>query len=247
MQYSVTQISIAVCDDDQAFLDTLCDTLTTLLSRYELRYTISPFTSPTQLLAALDQTDFNLLFLDIEMPEMDGMMVASLIHNSRSNVKVVFLTSHNEYMQDAFKVNAYRYLFKPFAPADIEEVLSRVIANIQDAEGVMVRVVATSMDCFVYYKDIISIEASGDFSILNTPEMSILNTRSMKLWMEQLDSRFFSAHRSHIINLRFIRSIDYNKCIIHLEGNKTARLTVKNKAALRAAFTAYVKAHSKTL
>ena len=73
------------------------------------------------------KNEYDAIFLDIEMPEMDGITVAKNLRKLHSDVPIIFLTSHIEYALEGYEVNALRYLTKPISPEKLKEVLSCVM------------------------------------------------------------------------------------------------------------------------
>ena len=103
---------IAVCDDENIVIDDIIEKLQSRRNEYE----IVRYNSGDELLTAA--LDFNILFLDIEMRGLSGMETAFKLREMNYDGIIIFLTSHTEFMPDAFKVKAFRFLNKPI---DIEK------------------------------------------------------------------------------------------------------------------------------
>lgn len=115
---------IAVCDDEKIFIGKI--------RRILLDCEIHGFTDSRQLLRAVEDGErYDVIFLDIAMPELDGIGLAREIRETDESVIIVFVTSRVEYMQTGYEVRAFRYLLKeqleqglPVIWADIEKELS---------------------------------------------------------------------------------------------------------------------------
>jgi len=95
---------IAVCDDEKIFVDDLTEKIKSCGNEYE----IYPFDSGESLLKS--KIVFNIIFLDIEMTGLDGINAAFKLRENGYDGIIIFLTSHTEFMPEAFKVNAFRFL-----------------------------------------------------------------------------------------------------------------------------------------
>ena len=115
-------IKFAVCDDEPAMARKVCE----FISRYmqkkqDTAYHISSFSNSRSLLES--SCDFDMIFLDIQMEQPDGMETARLLRRRSTHCLLVFVTVLKECVLDAFEVQAYDYLIKPFA---FEELLARL-------------------------------------------------------------------------------------------------------------------------
>nr|WP_294488398.1 response regulator [uncultured Ruminococcus sp.] len=102
---------IAVCDDEQCFLNYFRGIVKRLYNRLDI--ITDEFSSGEELLKSFRYKAYDLVFLDIEMPAMDGITLARKLRELSSDVSIVFLTGHIEYAIKGYEVNALRYLTKP--------------------------------------------------------------------------------------------------------------------------------------
>jgi two-component SAPR family response regulator len=85
------------------------------------------FSNPVEALTQLYLKKPDVVFLDIGMPEMDGLEFAQKLYEADLNVEVIFITAYNQYALDAFKVNALDYLMKPVLEEELERAINRVM------------------------------------------------------------------------------------------------------------------------
>ncbi|HRC33536.1 MAG TPA: response regulator transcription factor [Bacteroidia bacterium] len=111
-------ITTIIVDDQQANINTLQTDLYEHADKIEI---LATFTEPTKALIAIKELKPDVLFLDIEMPVIDGITLAR--QTSGYYHEVVFVTNFNKYMRDAFKVHAFEFLIKPIKDADLAEVI----------------------------------------------------------------------------------------------------------------------------
>jgi len=184
--------------------------------------------------AAIRETRPHLVFLDVEMPDMDGFEILRRLEPSERPV-VVYVTGHDHYAMQAFEVHAVDYLQKPFDDQRFFRALGRARARVmksgvravqeemeellQNLEGrrnggerngkprpILVRSAARTV--FLDMNELNWVEAEGNYIRLHTDDRTYLMRDSMTSFMERLASdRFIRVHRSAIVRQSFIREI----------------------------------------
>lgn len=169
----------------------------------------------------------DVVFLDVEMPVMNGISCAEKIQSIAPMTRIIFATAHESYMPDAFRLYAYDYLVKPFNPLRVKESLERIMrekTQIRDGEAgatgpsIPVRLHASEIRRlmirgregirFIDEKNIRMIAREDRSTILHTTEGRISTSDSLTELMERLDPNLFMrCHKSFIINLSVIREI----------------------------------------
>lgn len=156
----------------------------------------------------------DLIFLDIQMPEINGFEMLEQIDNCP---KVIFVTAYDEYAIKAFEVNALDYLLKPVEPARLKETIGKILADTKAEEkggeklGENDRIfIKDGEKCwFVDLKDIRMFESEGNYVKVHFDKFRPLILRSLNSLEEKLDEKlFFRANRKFIINLKKITNIE---------------------------------------
>ncbi|MGB7297597.1 MAG: LytTR family DNA-binding domain-containing protein [Candidatus Aminicenantales bacterium] len=178
-------------------------------------------------LAILDSSP-DLIFLDVQMPEMNGFEVLEAV-GRESMPAVVFVTAHDQYALKAFEVHAVDYLLKPFSRDRLEQALSRAVTALENrVAGDLNRSVLALLDKLKerepYAKrllakahgrihllpvnDIEWIEAEDYYARVHLGQESFLIRESLSGLQKRLDpSQFLRIHRSSIINVRSIKEL----------------------------------------
>ena len=160
-------------------------------------------------LAQIAERQPDLLFLDIQMPGRSGF---ELLEQLDRTPLVIFTTAYDEYALKAFEVNALDYLLKPVAPERLEAALARAAQRKARPamEGGQRIFVKDGERCwFVTLSDIVLLESEGNYARLYFGGKRPLVLRSLNYLEDRLDPAiFFRASRKHILNLKFIESID---------------------------------------
>jgi two-component system LytT family response regulator len=166
---------------------------------------------------AIAETNPDLLFLDVQMPKLDGFEVLELIDQARAPV-VIFVTAYDQYAMRAFEAHAVDYLLKPFDAARFERALGRARSRLGERrppapiatatrerivvkDGARVHVIPTSKLDYV--------EAQDDYVALHSEGKSYLKQQSIASMEAMLDPAcFVRIHRSAIVNLERVARIE---------------------------------------
>lgn len=198
--------------------------ITLLCEKIDYIDIVAQFNNPTEALQIIDDENIDLIFLDIHMPEIDGI---SFLKSTKNPPKVIFTTGDETKAIDAFEVNATDYLLKPIAFPRFIQALEKVKAS-----DINPTVVPTSEDglgdLYIYeggrhtrvsIKDISIVEAKGDHVTLRYGEKESLMTRSTmkRIELKLPESKFMRVHRSYIVNLNKIIDIEDNSILIQEE------------------------------
>lgn len=163
----------------------------------------------------IDDKKPDLVFLDIQMPKLNGFEVLELIHHKP---KVIFTTAYDQYALKAFEENAVDYLLKPFSFDRISESISRIILSDNTpqndkSEGInteIKRIVVKEGSTIrvINFPEIKCIQSNDDYVIIKTTKGEFLKTQTMNHYENNLPKNVFTrVHRSSIINIDFIKRL----------------------------------------
>lgn len=193
-------------------------------AREELKFFISnhksiqlekEFDNPVDALKYLQENKVDVVFLDINMPELDGMNLGKILIKMDKDLKIIFITAYKDYAAEAFEIKAFDYLLKPYSDKRINEVLDNLtnskndesIKNINQINKITVfsdeKIFIISLDS-IYY-----IEASEKETLVYTKD----EVYSSKMKISKLEeflpkNKFYRTHRSYIVNLDKITEIE---------------------------------------
>lgn len=210
-------IKAIIIDDEKHCIVTLKH----LLKQFDAIDVVATTQDSTEAKRLIEEHQPNLIFLDIEMPEMNGFDV---IHQFETpTFKVIFTTAYDQYALKALRLNALDYLLKPIDKKDIGLALDKYknqeliiskdqVQNLQlFTNGKMQDTIALSTQqglLFVKIDDIMYLEADSCYThIVMNDKTRHLASKTMATFEEVLldNSLFFRAHKSHIVNLKFIK------------------------------------------
>jgi DNA-binding LytR/AlgR family response regulator len=152
----------------------------------------------------LSDAKIDLCFLDILMPEMDGITLARRLREVQYKGEIVFLTATKEYAVESYEVRAYDYLLKPPNARTIAQILRRFTDTQKNADTTGIPVATRTLARFLFFHEISFIEVIGKkvyFHLLDGSEIEINATFSEFLPKVLADRRFAQCHRSYVVNM----------------------------------------------
>ncbi len=190
--------------------------LATLLEKHDQIEIVGEAANADEAEALIAEKHPDLLFLDINMPGRSGFELLEALDNAPH---VIFVTAYDEHALKAFQVNALDYLLKPIDPERLDAALNKLSTATALEPGMPQREILRESDqiflkdgekCwFVTLKDVRYFESEGNYVRVRFDDQKPLVLRSLNKLEEKLDPLvFFRANRKHIINLRWVESIE---------------------------------------
>lgn len=122
---------IAVCDDSKEHVEIISNMIDLILKNNKLNCLFETFTSSKELIANHEKRNFDIIFLDMEMPEQNGIETGLSIKNIADNTKIIYVTAHQGYAYDSYKVKAEDYLLKPIDYLKLENSILLCFKKLQ--------------------------------------------------------------------------------------------------------------------
>lgn len=193
----------------------------------------------------------DLIFLDIQMPKLTGFEMLELLDDKP---EIIFTTAYDQFAIKAFEVNAIDYLLKPFSLERFNEALNKVIEKIKNEEKndskinnvlskvneeieKLNRIVVKNNQKIIIIptEKITDLQAQDDYVLINSELGNHLKKQTMKFYENHLDNKiFFRVHRSHIVNINFVKQIE-------LFEKESYKLTLKNGDKIPVSKSGYSK------
>ena len=198
----------------------------------ELRYFITNFSS-INIVATFDNSltaleylqnhPVDILFLDINMPKLDGLTLSRVANTIKPTPLLVFISAYKEYALEAFEVSAFDYILKPYSEERIADTLKRIEGYTNTKFTTNKITLWKNESMFVLnVDDIFYCKASGHDVLIYTMDEEFKNTSSISSFYKKLpQDKFFKCHRSYIVNLDRIAEIIpwfNNTFIVKLHG-----------------------------
>lgn len=224
-------VRVGICDDEMMLLEKLNQFVQMCYARNQIFARVATFKNGQQLLYEIeDGGRFDLVLLDIEMPQMDGMELAERVKKMLPNVLVIFVTSHMEYVLDAYELSIFRYIPK----TDFENRLRHALLDAAAMVEVQLResyvIQGKNRLERVPLRNILYIVHEGKNAVLVTNMtdgdgrgcVRFHVRKSLQQVYEELnDGEFLFIDRGCIVNLAGIMSIQEDCCILK-DGTRLA-------------------------
>lgn len=210
-------LNCIIVDDEPLALDLL----ETYVRRTPFLRLTARCDNAVEALAALDKEPVDLAFLDIQMPELNGLELSRLITH---RTKIVFTTAFEQYALEGFRVDAVDYLLKPFNYAEFLRAATKAqhlveLERNQSADACHPDSIFVKSDykfVQIELRHILYIEGLKDYVRIqtDTPQGGILTLMNMKNIEERLPAdTFLRVHRSYIVNINQIKTIERNRIV----------------------------------
>lgn len=197
---------IAVCDDSEADRQYILHMVNRwAVSAGHMVHTDMFASAESFLFHYAEESDYDILLLDIEMGAMDGVTMAKQLRRDNDTVQIIFITGYSDYISEGYEVAALHYLMKPVKEEKLCSVLDRAAAKLSRNEkvfnfescGEMVRVPIYQIRYADVSGNYVTVHALADVTVKMT----------LGELEKQLDERFYRAGRSVIINLTQIARV----------------------------------------
>ena len=241
-------IKIAICDDEKALRGILRREIEKHCKNAGILFQIHDYDSGEKLLTLPIENIPDILFLDIQMPGKNGMQTARELRRKNEKMILIFVTALSEYVYDAFDVNAFHYLVKPFEVEKLQEVLDSAIRQCEkQAEAAALRqqtsprailVKQGGLSTRVLLPDIVYAEVFNRKVMLHTVNGDIEYYGKLTDLSEETGADFYRTHRAYLVNLKYVEK--YNADTVWLEQG-TVPVSKKQFAGFVRQYMQYIR------
>ena len=197
-------IRIAICDDEKHMSDQIGAFVSDFFRKKNREISLRMFSSGEELLSYNGQID--ILFLDIQMKDMDGMETARRLRADKFRGFLVFITVLKEMVFQSFEVQAYDYLVKPIDEKQFGKTMERLYSSMSSAGEDSLLVQKGYEGSIIRKDEIIYCEIIDRKIYLNLASSEVIDYyERIENLEKKLDNRFFRCHRSYLINLKHLK------------------------------------------
>lgn len=230
-------LNIVVCDDEKIYRNDLKKIIETALDLDGIDHRILEFCCGDDLITALNTHDYQIIFLDIEMPGRNGMETAKDIRRKNNSAVIIFVTSYTDFVFQGYEVKALNYILKPYDKDKILAVLQTALgeqgitkehAYLIEQRGKSIRLPLSQVKYFL--SDRRSVTA------VTTEDSFIFYGKLSDVELE-LPDFFIRIHNRYLLNLNYLQSIEGNQALVDGEMLPISRAC---KQALSIAFARYI-------
>ncbi len=210
-------IHIAICDDEKYMSDHIKTMSSDFFRKKNREVNLRTFSGGKELLEYDGPID--ILFLDIQMEDIDGMKVARKLRADKFQGYLIFVTVLKEMVFQSFEVHAYDYLVKPMEEKQFEKTMERLYASMQNASEDSLLVQKGYEGRIIRKDEIVFCEIINRKIYLNLTSSEVIDYYERIEHLEtKLDNHFFRCHRSYLINLKHLKG--YKNGIASMDNGK---------------------------
>lgn len=227
-------ITVAICEDSSDFRHNIegiiCE---------KFNFNILTFSNGEALLNAFNNDNIlaDIYLMDIELPGINGYDTASKIKEKNNKAIIIFLTGYNDYVFQAYEIEAFRYISKLQVKEKLVEALEMAVkkieADIKEHKYIVTKGYSKSIVRKVYINDIVFFEKVHRYiEIKLVNGETVIDTRSVKEILREInDDRFVFAKKGIVINVNYI--LGFDKEIAIMFGNVEQHITRDNIKEVR--------------
>ncbi|MEM7086777.1 MAG: LytTR family DNA-binding domain-containing protein [Bacteroidota bacterium] len=238
----MSETTAILVDDEFSALNGLRQKLEKFFPKLTLLQT---FQKPEEAIKFLEKQQPDLVFLDIEMPRINGFELLSKL--SKISFQVIFVTAYSEYALDALKKNAVDYVMKPVDNDELISAVNKAKTIIlerkeMDANENLVKLLSETLNrnnklivptskgmSFIPQEEVLHLEGYEGYTKIHLANSTeILSSYNLGKFEKMLENSFFKCHKSHIVNIAKVRSFE-NEGYIVLENNHRVPISKANR------------------
>lgn len=200
-------VKIAICDDSKELLNVMYKTIRDDYNKRNITTVIDVFTTGEAVIQSNDVKEYDILFLDICLPGINGFEVAEKINQKDKKGYIIFVTSNSEFVYSCFDYKPFYFIRKDRYQEQIPLVLRKLTKEMQQQATIVLEDKEVLRNERI--QDIVYIQSDNHSVIVNL----VHKRYSIKCRMEEMENKlvsldFIRIHRKYLVNIRYIRSVD---------------------------------------
>lgn len=229
-------MQVAICDDEKIFRDKLKEVLIEYKTSKRIHMDIFEYSSGTALLS--DDKAFDMVFMDYQMPEIDGLETARMLRAKNSICSIIFITAYPQFILDSFEVQPFRFMIKPL---DVDKITGAIDSFLHQQKLISpLIVIEDGEQKTVRAQDIIYIEGDGKYCWVRTATGLLHSSKTVSQVFDILPTHcFFRIHKSYIINMYCVESVKENT--VMLNNGEKATIGRNHITEFKQAYMNFVK------
>lgn len=205
-------MNILICDDDSSYTDEIQNQVKAFLTERGFQCNITVSQDPVAIAHGADSYD--IAFLDIQMPQMDGISLAKILRKRSSRMALFFITNYDEYQDEAMDLQAFRFFEKPLNPERLKSGLEKALEYI-DGAYVDVFLNTGSIQQRILADDILYVTRQCRKTTVVCSKESLKVADGYDSLCNQLPAGFFfTVHKSFFVNLHYVDKYAYSEVIL---------------------------------
>ena len=200
-------ISVAVVDDEISFRESVKENLRLIAEKDDVEFKISEFESGTLFLGAFSSV-YDLILMDIDMPNLNGIETAKAVRKMDRNVLIIFITNMPQYALQGYEVEAFDFIVKPINMFGFQLKMQRALLRLEGNPSASIQVQEGREKYTVKINDILYLEAQGHYVVFHSKERDYTEYMTFKEAISRINASHFAlCNRCYYVNLNYITAI----------------------------------------
>lgn len=198
---------IAICDDEQNQIEYITSIVTSWSNHKGHSCEIRTFASAEAFLFEYEEDKaYDILLLDVEMKNMNGIELAKRIRKDNNRAEIIFITSHFEFVGEGYEVDALHYLIKPISVEKFTQVLTKAAEKLS-IEPPSVVISCEGETVKLYESGILYVESFLHYIVIHTKDNEYKIKENISVFENRVSDDFYRIYRSYLVSLKHITRI----------------------------------------
>lgn len=231
----VILLKIAVCDDEKVICESLYKILMKIADDIGHNFEIDCFTTGEELCEEMNFQNYDLIFLDIELPKMNGLEVGRYIRETLQNevMQIAFISSRQEYAMQLFEIRPINFLVKPISYEQTRKIIDKFLKISGTETGVLLFKKGHEY-LNVAYADILYLYSAGrKINVVTIKESYSFYGSLDDIYGKIKNNDFLYVHKSYIVNYRYVKKYEYERLLminsVEIPISQSRRKAVRSK------------------
>lgn len=227
-------LKIAICDDSKSDIKMIHKNISTIFKNFNINFDIATFSDAAFFLSASEDKNFDVVFLDIDMPQINGLEVATELNKRNIISEIIFVTNHDELVYKAFRFKALGFVRKKHIETEMLEIIEILIEHI-NRRYKHILIQDGHIEKKAHINDVIYMQSDDHYVNVVTSNGKIMIRKTLNdIESEYSVYGFIRIHLRYLVNYRYIYSIEKN--VIILDNQEKLPLSRSRAKAVKDSF-----------
>lgn len=234
-------MQIGICDDNKRDMDIIMGAVEAAIIPLTSGYKLHLFYSGNELIRHFEEImEYDILFLDIDMPDINGIEIADKLIRSKALVNIIFVTNMVDLVFEAIRYSPFRFIRKNHIHEEMDEAMTAVLEKIRN-ETFLYEVGTGRGMLKILIRDMLYLESQGHYIHIHTSDEKVHNIRGkISSYDEELrDLGFVRIHVGYLVNIRCIYSISLKGVV--LDNGEILPISRRNADKIKGQHANYVR------